>query len=138
LYTTTFEEVYDVTRKTPVFCVVLITGLMLLVVPAALAGKGGNGAGGATGASIAFAPTTVVVGQQYQVNGTGFKPDTWVTVGAHYADTTWWNSAKTDAQGRLSLAFTATSAGNIYHEAQQLGNNDRLRLVASATLTVGP
>jgi hypothetical protein len=42
-----------------------------------------------------------------------------------------------DGQGNISLTFTATSAGQVYHEADQLGNNDRLRLMASATLTVG-
>jgi hypothetical protein len=48
------------------------------------------------------------------------------------------NSGKTDANGAISLTFTATSTGQVYHEADQLGNNDRQRLVPSATLTVSP
>jgi hypothetical protein len=61
-----------------------------------------------------------------------------VSVGAHYADVTWWNSGVTDSQGNISLSFTVSSAGQVYHEADQLGNNDRQRLMASATLTVSP
>src|SRR5919108_25835 len=106
--------------------------LVLAVVPAAVAAKGGHG----NDASIAFSSASVSVGQQYQVNGSGFKPNTWVTVGAHFADTTWWNSQVTDGQGNFSLAFTASSAGQIYHEAKERGNNGRLRLRASGTLSV--
>jgi hypothetical protein len=129
------KEVYDVTRKAPVLRIVLITAfvLVLTVVPGALAGKPNT-----SGASLSFNPATVVVGQQYQVNGSGFKPNTWVTVGAHDADTTWWNSGVTDGQGNISLTFTATSAGQVYHEADQMGNNDRLRFMTGATLTVNP
>ena len=109
--------------------------LMLMLVPGALAAKGG-GRGAGTGASIAFDTSSAVVGQEYHVVGSGFKPNTWVTVGAHYSDTTWWNSQVTDAQGRISLSFTATSPGQVYHEAKQQGANGRLRLLATATLTV--
>ena len=82
----------------------------------------GNGRGGSeadTGAKITFDTAAVVVGQQYRVNGSGFRPNTWVTVGAHFADTTWWNSQVTDSQGRFSLAFNATSPGEVYHEAKE-------------------
>lgn len=133
------------TRKAPSLRIALplvIAALVLALVPVALAAKGGGGKGGGgstgNGATLSFAPGTVALGQQYQVNGSGFGPNTWVTVGAHYADTTWWNSAPTDGQGNVSLTFTATSAGQIYHEAKQLGNNDRFRLMAGATLTVSP
>jgi hypothetical protein len=112
----------------------------LALVPGAFAGKGGGLA------TLTFAPATtavaadaaIAVGQQYRVNGSGFKPNTWVTVGAHYADTTWWNYQVTDSLGNFSLVFTATSAGQIYHEAKEQGKHDRLRLVAGATLTVDP
>jgi len=132
-----------VTRKTPVtrIAFIAVLALFLTVVPGAIAGKGGSGSstsGGSTGASITFSPATVAVGQTYQVNGSGFKPNTWVTVGAHYSDVTWWNSGITDGQGHISLTFAASSAGQVYHEADQLGNNDRQRLMASATLTVSP
>jgi hypothetical protein len=114
---------------------------VLALVPAALAGKGGGGAGSGatTSASLKFSSPTVVVGQQYQVTGSGFAANTWVTVGAHFPDTTYWASQVTDSSGNLNLTFTATSAGQVYHEAQQLSNNGRtLRLKASATLTVNP
>jgi hypothetical protein len=111
--------------------------LALGLVPAAVAAKGGQaGSGSTTGAKISFDPSSAVVGQQYRVNGSGFRPNTWVTVGAHFADTTWWNSQVTDGQGNFSLAFTASSAGQIYHEAKERGNNGRLRLRASGTLSV--
>ena len=109
--------------------------LMLMLVPGALAARGGGGGAG-TGATIAFDTSSAVVGQEYHVVGSGFKPNTWVTVGAHYSDTTWWNSQVSDAQGRISLSFTATSPGQVYHEAKQQGANGRLRLLATATLTV--
>ena len=112
----------------------LVVGLV--AVPAALAAKGGGGGTSATGATLSFDPGTAVVGQPYRVNGSGFRPNTWVTVGAHFADTIWWNSQLTDSQGRLSLAFNATSAGRVYHEAKEMGNSGRLRLKATATLTV--
>lgn len=132
------------TKKAPAARIAFLAAFLvaaLALIPVALAGKGGSnatGTGGSTGVKITFAPAAVVVGQQYQVNGSGFKPNTWVTVGAHYSDVTWWNSGVTDGQGKISLSFTATSAGQVYHEADQLGNNDRQRLMASATLTVSP
>jgi hypothetical protein len=137
-----------VTKKAPGLRIALalpIAALVLVVVlvPAALAGKGkggggGGGSTGSTGASLTFAPAAVSLGQTYQVSGSGFSPNTWVSVGAHYADTTWWNSAQTDGQGHFSVTFTATTAGQIYHEADQLGNNDRMRFMTGATLSVSP
>jgi len=118
---------------------IAIAALLLTAVPVAFAGRGGNGGGGsgATAANITFAPTSVAVGQQYQVNGSGFRPNAWVTVGAHYADTTWWNYQMTDGQGKFSLTFTATTAGQIYHEAKEQ-DNQKLRVMATGTLTVNP
>jgi hypothetical protein len=57
------------------------------------------------------------VDESYRVDGSGFRPNTWVTVGAHFSDTTSWNSQMTDADGRLSLEFKATSPGEVFHEA---------------------
>jgi hypothetical protein len=108
--------------------------LALTVVPVAVADKGNHG----HDASISFNPATATVGQQYQVSLTGFTPNTWVTVGAYYPDMTWWNSGKTDANGNISLTFTATSAGQIYHEAKEMQPNDSLKLRAGATLNVSP
>ena len=90
---------------------------------------------GTTEAKITFDRSQVMVGETYHVNGSGFRPNTWVTVGAHFPDTIWWNSQITDAQGRFSLAFEATSAGQIYHEAKEQGNSGRLRLRATGMLT---
>ena len=123
-------------RAAQVAPLLVLVLLVLAVVPAAVAGK--RTGGGATEARMSFDPTTAVVGQQYRVNGSGFRANTWVTVGAHFADTTWWNSQQTDSQGRFSLTFTATSAGQVLHEAKERGNNGRLRLRATATLTVSP
>ena len=107
--------------------------LVLAVAPAAFA-RGGHG----HDASITFPSPSVAVGQQYQVIASGFKPNTWVTVGAHYPDMTWWNSGITDDQGNISLKFNATSAGQIYHEAREMAPNDSLQLRATATLSVSP
>ncbi len=94
--------------------------------------------GAAAGAQISFDRTGVMVGESYRVNGSGFRPNTWVTVGAHFADTTWWNSQITDGEGRFSLAFTATSPGDVFHEPKERGNTGRLRVRATATLTAYP
>lgn len=118
----------------------LLLVLVLAVVPAAI-GKGGASISFST-ATVSAAPqtsaATVAVGQTYQVNASGFKPNTWVTVGAYYADTTWWNSGVTDANGNISLTFTATSAGQIYHVAKEMTSKDALRVRATATLDVTP
>lgn len=134
---------FTAVKRTPVInhiAAVAALAVALMLVPGALAGKGGErgGGGAGSGASITFDSTYVTVGQTYRVNGSGFRPNTWVTVGAYYADTTWWNSQVSDAAGNISLSFTATSAGQVRHDAKQQGANGRLRLLASATLTVGP
>jgi hypothetical protein len=108
--------------------------VVLAIAPVAIAAKGGHG----HDASITFSSASAAVGQQYQVNASGFKPNTWVTVGAHYPDMTWWNSGITNDQGNISLTFNATSAGQIYHEAREMAPNDSLQLKATATLTVSP
>jgi hypothetical protein len=124
-----------VTERTHTARFVLATlVLALVVVPVAIAGKGGHG----HDASISFNPSTVAVGQQYQVNLSGFTPNTWVSVGAHYPEMTWWGSGATDANGDISLTFTATSAGLIYHEAKEMQRNDSFRVRATATLNVSP
>ena len=115
--------------------VLAILVFALLLVPAAVANKvGGHG----HDASVSFNPATVIVGQQYRVNLSGFSPNTWVSVGAHYPDMTWWGSGVTDASGDISLSFTATSAGQIYHEAKERQSNDSFKLRAAATLNVSP
>jgi hypothetical protein len=127
----------DVAKKTLIGVMLVV---VLAVVPAAV-GKGG--------ATISFSaasvsvgqqssPATVAVGQQYQVHASGFKPNTWVTVGAYYSDTTWWNSGVTNANGEISLTFTATSAGQIYHVAKEMTSRDALRVRATGTLNVTP
>jgi len=124
-----------VTERTRMARLILATLVVVLVVaPVAVAGKGGHG----NDASISFNSTTVAVGQQYQVNLHGFTPNTWVSVGAHYSDVTWWGSGVTDANGNISLAFTATSAGQIYHEAKEMQANDSFKLRGTATLNVSP
>jgi hypothetical protein len=116
----------------------LVLAVLLAVVPAAVAGKPETRAGGSTGAKITFTPSPATSGSQYTVNGSGFRPNTWISVGAHFADTTWWNSKVTDSSGNFSLTFTATSSGQVMHEAKEMGNNGRLRLRTTATLTVNP
>lgn len=123
-------------RAAQVASIFALVALVVAVTPA-VAGKRA-GAGGSTGAKLTFTPTSATVGSQYTVNGTGFRPNAWVTVGAHYADTTWWSSRVTDGQGNFSLVFNATSAGQVLHEAKEMGSNNRLRLKATATLTVNP
>jgi hypothetical protein len=111
--------------------------LALTFVPAlALQSAQGAPKGSSTGARLQFNPTTGVMGQQYTVTGSGFSANRWVSVGAHFSDTTWWASGQTDGQGRFSFTLTATSAGQIYHEAKEMGSNGRLRLKTSATFTV--
>jgi hypothetical protein len=122
------------------FAPVLLTATLSVALagPALAARPGGGGGGGGTGATITFDSTQVTVGMQYRVTGTGFKANTWVTFGAYYPDTTWWSSGVTDGQGNFAATFTATGSGQILHEAKEQGNNGRVRLMASATLTVNP
>ncbi len=95
-------------------------------------------AAGPNGAKITFDPPTVVVGTQYRINGSGFRANTWVSVGAYYSDTTWWASGVTDDQGNISLSLVATRPGEILHEAYQQGRSGRFRLKTTATLSVNP
>lgn len=121
--------------KSRLLALVAVVALALsLSISSAVAG--GKGSTGSVGAQIMFDRSDVKVGETYHVSGSGFRPNTWVTVGAYFPDTTWWNSQLTDAQGRFDLAFTATSAGQIYHEAKEQGNNTRLRVRATGMLTV--
>src|SRR5947209_4102201 len=113
-----------------------VTAGSLLIADPALASRGGKGS---AGASIAFNPSQgVAVGAQYQVTVSGLRANSWVTVGAYYPDTTWWSSGVTDGNGNFSCTFTATGSGQILHEAKLQGHNGRVRLMASATLTVSP
>lgn len=117
--------------KSRMLALVAVLALALsLSISSAVAARSGT-----TEAKITFDRSQVMVGETYHVNGSGFRPNTWVTVGAHFPDTIWWNSQITDAQGRFSLAFKATSAGQIYHEAKEQGNSGRLRLRATGMLT---
>jgi hypothetical protein len=125
----------DMHKPRAVALLVALAVIASLSVSSAVAAPRKGGSGGTTGAAIAFDRPQVMVGETYHVNGSGFRPNTWVTVGAHFADTTWWNSQITDSNGSFSLAFTATSPGAVYHEAKERGNNGRLRLRATATLT---
>ena len=108
--------------------IVGIAALMILSVVvsgSALAAPGGSG--GKSSISFSMNPHAVV-GQQYEVRGTGFTPNTWVTVGGYYADTTWWASGITDGLDTFRLTLTATGTGEILHEAKEQMNNGRLRL----------
>jgi hypothetical protein len=109
--------------------VTLVFGL--LAVPVLAAPKGGR-----TTAAMTFAPATVSVGDEYVVSGSGFRSDTWVAIGAYYSDTTWWGSAKTDSQGNIQVTFTASSPGNVLHQASEQGRNGSMRIKASGTLSV--
>lgn len=118
----------------------LITLLIFgLIAGTALGAKGGKVGGGArTTAALSFSASPVTVGDEYVVTGTGFAANRWVAVGAYYSDTTWWGSAVTDAQGSVRITFTATSSGEVLHEAWEEGRNGSLRLKGSAILTVNP
>lgn len=133
------------TRKPAAVLVVLsLAVLALALVPTAgFAAKGGNGAnptrgGGGGGATFTFDLTAVVVGQQYQVSVSGLGPNAWVTVGAHFPwpETAYWCSKWTDNTGNWTCTYTAMAAGDILHDAYQMGNNGSFRLKGSATLTV--
>jgi IPT/TIG domain-containing protein len=96
------------------------------------------GRGGGSGPTLTFEPSTGTVGQTYTVAGSGFRANTWVTVGAQYPDTTWWGSRITDSTGSFRIPFTATGSGQILHEAKEQRSNGSLRLRVSTTLTVNP
>src|SRR6266498_932354 len=109
----------------------LFATLMILALPAVAArggrGHGGTGTVGGTGATLTFDPGTAVVGAEYHINGSGFSPNTWVSVGARFPDTNWWASGETDGQGNFSFVLTATGAGQIVHDAYQKTNSGSWR-----------
>jgi hypothetical protein len=123
-----------------VIAAMMLTAALALV-PAALAGKSGGGGGGSTGGTspkISFSPSTVSVGQQYTISVSGMGANAWVVVGAEfpYPTMTVWCSHYADASGNWSCTYTAAQAGSIVHQVDTMGNNGRLRLQGSATLTV--
>jgi hypothetical protein len=119
------------------FVMVFAVSTILSVVVTTGTGVAGA-SGGSAGAKLSFNPVSVVVDGQYWVNGSGFRPNSWVTVGAYYADTTWWTSGRANDQGHIHLGpLTATSSGQILHVAKSLNEKTgRMRLLATATLTV--
>ena len=118
-----------------IFIAIALVALVALVAGPATAGGKGNGRGGPSRGSLAFSSDHVVVGADYQVAGSGFPANTWVSVGARFG-TTYWGSGVTDGSGRFSFTFSAESAGQIVHDAYTQGNNGSWRLATSATATV--
>ena len=106
----------------------------VLVVGPAVAARGGPGGGGAA-ATVGFDPNPVAVGGQYVVTGAGFRPNTWVTVGARYPGATTWTSGETDGAGAFRLTVRADAAGQIVHDVYQKRSHS-YALVTSATLRV--
>ena len=99
--------------------------------------KTGNVATGATVATLTLAPNPVGTDSGYVVTGSGFKPNTFVTVGIREPDEEWWQPATTDGSGSFSFTWTADSLpGSVVHDAYQPKNSGRYELMASATLTV--
>lgn len=119
---------------------IVVAILALALVPAALAGQGGKGKGKPsdrpTTAQLSFSASQVAVGQQYQVNGSGFGAYAYVSVGARYPNANIWWGGYANAQGQVSIPFTAVSAGQIVHEGHERMSNGQFSLRASATLTV--
>ena len=119
---------------------IVVAVLALALVPAALAGQGGKGKGKPsdrpTTAQLSFSASQVAVGQQYQVNGSGFGAYAYVSVGARYPNANIWWGGHANAQGQVSIPFTAVSAGQIVHEGHERMSNGQFSLRASATLTV--
>jgi len=118
------------------FIVVTLVAVVAIVAGPATASGRGNTRGGSSG-SLRFSSDHVVAGSEYQVIGTGFRPNTWVSVGARYG-TTYWGSGVTNGNGDFALTFTAQESGSIVHDAYEQGNNGRWRLMSSATLTTYP
>ena len=119
---------------------IVVAILALALVPAALAGQAGKGKGKPsdrpTTAQLSFSASQVAVGQQYQVNGSGFGAYAYVSVGARYPNANIWWGGYANAQGQVSIPFTAVSAGQIVHEGHERMSNGQFSLRASATLTV--
>jgi hypothetical protein len=119
---------------------IVVAVLALALVPAALAGQGGKGkskpSDRPTTAQLSFSASQVAVGQQYQVNGSGFGAYAYVSVGARYPNANIWWGGYANAQGQVSIPFTAVSAGQIVHEGHERMSNGQFSLRASATLTV--
>ena len=117
---------------------IVVAIVALALVPAALAGQGGKGKGKPTPTTgqLSFSASQVAVGQQYQVTGSGFGAYAYVSVGARYPNANVWWGGYANAQGQVSIPFTAVSAGQIVHEGHERMSNGHFSLRASATLTV--
>jgi hypothetical protein len=133
-------EPYQRPRRKGLKVVVLLCTLMAITILPALAAKSGGGATLTFSSSAGFSATgatQVAVGSQYYVKASGFRPNVWVAVGAHFS-TTYWGSGVTDSNGNVTIGpFTADSCGQIAHEGDQLNeHNGRMSQKASATLDV--
>lgn len=91
--------------------------------------------GGRTDVTVTFEPGSSSVGATYVIAGSGFKANSFVSIGARYADVTWWASGPTDSQGRFSLTLKATTAGAIVHDVYEKARSG-YRLKTSVTLQV--
>ena len=98
--------------------------------PVVAASRGESAARRGNEAAIAFELAGAITAGRYDVVASGFRPHTWVTVGASY-DTVYWYSGVTDAAGRVRLHTGGPRCGTILHEAWEQGAH-RMRLKASA------
>ena len=106
----------------------IATLVVVLIAGTAFAG-GKSARGGGTGASVWFEPVTTTVGSTYVIAGSGFRANTFVSVGARYADTTWWPSGPTDSTGSFRFTATARTPGEIVHDVYEKARNGyRLKL----------
>jgi len=117
-------------RRFFVAVLVLALAITLTVAVTSFAAPGGVKAG------LRFNPNPVAAGTQHHVNGWGFRPNTWVTVGEHYSGVTWWTSFVTNDTGTFDFMADAREAGSIYVEAKEMTSNGSLRVKATAWLTV--
>lgn len=89
--------------------------------------------------SIIFSENPVPAGTNYKITGSGFRANTWVTVGVDYSptDTVYWHSGISDSNGTITLDMPARYPGNIPHKAYEQTNSG-MRLKAANTITIHP
>lgn len=94
------------------------------------------------GPMIAFSPAVVHGGDTYIVTGTGFHPDTLMSIAALF-ETAWvTNNPTTDSAGTFTTSFVARDPGLVEHRAYewraQGQGPPRFQLRETAYLTVVP
>ena len=115
----------------------VLLGLVLLLAPAALAGKGGNSGAGSTGsATLTLSPNPVPSWSAFWGSGCGYSTAAPVNI---VVNSPYWNAGfpvGADANGCIAFQFWVDGPGVYAVKAMQSLKGNRQTVLGSASLTV--